>query len=235
MKMDSLGKRSIADKASKSKKQSAFNPFVPATVDDGVKLLLAQFGATEVKAALKRATSRKGNLPIKEDWPKLVEIYIEDSRTWLAGSDPLNSRSNHSIATLIARQEAAHKRPSIYRRILRKLKSDRKFYTYYFALIEAEKNHPHELYGKAIAAALRASTLLQKETDRTSWKANLLMCKKRLKREIAVYVEFHQAHPESVLSLKQIEEKNLRLPLMLSKKPIGPGLFGLGGMLGVTK
>jgi hypothetical protein len=235
MKKVSTKSKSIADKTTKPKKQSAFNPFVPTTVDNGLRSLLVQFGETEVKAALKRATSRIGNLPIKEDWPKLAKIYFEDSQTWLAGGDPLKSRSSHSIATLIASEEAAHKRPSIYRRILRKLKSDRKFYTYYIASIEAEKNHPYALYGKAIAAALRASSLLQKQADSTTWKKSLLISKKRFNRAISVYVERHEAHPESILSLKQIEEKNVKLALMGSKKPMGPGLFGIGGLLGVTK
>ncbi len=212
----------------KTKAQTLHSLFVYPTVDDGVNSLIARFGAAEVKAALKRVPSRKGNLPIKTDQPKLLKVYLEDSLKLLARDDPFISRSNHSIATEIAAEEPTHKRPSIYRRILRKLKSDRKFFTYFCALLEAEKKHPHDIYRKAIAATMRASRSLQNESDRKSWKKSLQSSTHFLNQAISSYERLYGLPPESKFSYQQIKELNLSWKPKLANTPMRLGSLGLG-------
>jgi hypothetical protein len=225
----------MADNASKPKAQSTFNPFVHATVDDGVRSLVAQFGVAEVKAAIKRVPTRKGNLPIKTDREKLLVFYYEDAVKWLAGEKPFKTRTSYSVAKAIATESPQHMQASIQRRILRKLQYDRKFHTYYIATVLAEEQYPHGLYQKAVLASFRASNLLANKSERNSWQKNLQMCKERLKRAISQYEKRCNEAPAKDFSLKKIEESNSILNLLKLKRPIGIGLGGLFGSPKVTE
>lgn len=200
----------------------------PSNVDDGVRNLIARFGASEVKASIKKLTIRKGNLPIKTDWPKLVKVYQEDAIGWLKGGDPFKSRTNHRIATSIASEEQENRRASIYRRILRKLKQDRTFYTFLFAAHDAEKHYPYALHIKAIVGALRACPTNSK--DKAMSEA-LRSWKRRAKSGIKQYRELHGNPPAEDLTSQQIDDFNRKEILNRSSMPfqkfsLGKGLLG---------
>lgn len=101
------------------------NPSTAPTVDDDVARLISRHGYEAVKEALKRQKRTKTGRKPERDWPELRAVLEQDAQLWLAGGDPLVTRSNYSIAKDFADHKPGHSHPGTMRRIERKLAKQR--------------------------------------------------------------------------------------------------------------
>jgi hypothetical protein len=119
------------------------NPFGDRTVNDVVIELVHWFGAEAVQQALKRnAKKRKGRQSLM-DAESIAYLAERDALEWLDGFDPFKSRTNYSIAKLMASKNPGQSLESTRRRIMRELAQNRKSWAFGLAMGFSLENHPY--------------------------------------------------------------------------------------------
>lgn len=98
-------------------------------LDDDIRRLIRRYGKEQVREAVKRQSAMPRGPRLKGDWLQLRDVLRADANLWLEGGDPFKARSNYSIAKNYAEAVPDHQKPSTIRRILRKLRERRCYYT----------------------------------------------------------------------------------------------------------
>lgn len=192
---------------------------VGPTVDDDIRRAITRYGADAVKEAIKRQAKPKRGRKPEKDWLELREVIEADARAWLAGGDPLSSRSNYSIAKDFADKNPGHSHPATMKRIERKLVQKRAWMTFVTAENFSRAGYPHAVY-------IRALEELSKVDSHPVW-ASIL---DGARSKIADYEAKMGEPPPAELSMDEVESAGRNALLTLSgmvtpKKP--RGLFGL--------
>lgn len=141
----------------------------PALRQDLLRMV-DRYGAGEVLMAAKAMIQLRPGRKAANDLSLLLPYYQQDAVDWLAGKRPLEERSNNSIANAIAEAHPGQSRESTARRIRGKLAQrfqGRRWYMLVKALAASHKNHPHELYGRAL---FELDRLDDDREDQTWWR-----------------------------------------------------------------
>lgn len=121
-------------------------------VDDDIRRLVRRYGKEQVREAVKRQTAMPRGPRPKGQWLELRDVLRADAILWLEGGDPFKERSNYSIAKNYAGSVPDHQKPSTIRRILRKLRERRCYYTLADAEWLSRSHFPYTENLRAIGA-----------------------------------------------------------------------------------
>lgn len=173
------------------------------TLEDEIGRLVRQHGADAVRDATKRHTKKKAGRKQEVDLKHLKEWFDQDADDWLDGLDPLEIRSNYSMAKHVSQLAPSHYQASTHRRVMRKLAARRASIIMIVAWERAEKYRPHADYFRACDALIAANSLMR---DRVEWLAD------NLRGKVERYKE-RFGEIDSALTIPQIEEA-LKAPLL---------------------
>jgi hypothetical protein len=195
---------------------------VGPTVDDDIGRAIRRYGAEAVKLAIKKQTKAKKGRKPEKDWPELRDIIEADARDWLNGKDPLQTRSNYSIAQDFARRNPGHSAVSTHQRIERKLKKkphDRRWFMLLTAESLSRDGVPYSQHMRALEAL---AALTPENGGHRVWQISL----ENAKNDIADYQKKTGEYPAEHLSIKEVENtaRNALLGLLPSQG-IGSGVL----------
>ena len=132
---------------------------VHSAAEDFIRRAIDQYGAEEVKAAVKNLTKRRPGNPGIDPLPDLLPLLQQDADEWLAGGDPFTTRKDNAIATAYAEKkgarefEANKKREERYLRAERKNSLGRRFWVFFLAWHDSKTGeYPHVVHLRAIEA-----------------------------------------------------------------------------------
>lgn len=166
-------------------------------IENDVRRLIDRYGAQAVKEAVKEQTKAKPGMPSKHsDWRRLEDTLVRDAIRWLEGGDPFNERSNNSIATRFVEQypQRMTKPKSVRRRILRKLKEQRRYHTFVHAERLSKTNYPHDDYLRVLHELVEVGQL------RDTWEKYLRWAE----MEIADYSAKY-GPPDAAMTMQDIQ------------------------------
>ncbi|MEL7681419.1 hypothetical protein AAG602_09665 [Citromicrobium bathyomarinum] len=148
------------------------------------------------RAVREQTKPRRGAPSIDGDWRKIDEILRQDALRWLDGGDPFVERSNHSIAKTFYEPHAQQEFESLHRRIMRKLKDRRRYYTFVHAERLSKDQYPYGYYLKVLAELLASGRL----TD--SWQSLQLLAQGSIADYTAKY-----GPPDAAMTMQEIESE----------------------------
>jgi len=167
------------------------------TIEDDVRRLARRYGVEALQRAVREQTKPKRGAPSKDgDWRKIDEILRQDALRWLDGGDPFAERSNHSIAKTFYEPGAQQEFESLHRRIMRKLKDRRRYYTFVHAEMLSKDRYPYGDYLNVLAELVASGRL----TD--SWQSLHHLAQASIADYTAKY-----GPPDAALTMREIESE----------------------------
>ena len=191
---------------------------VGPTVDDDIRRVINRYGVEAVKGAVKHLTKPRRGRPKINDWRELQSVMETDAREWIEGGDPLDARTNYSIAKQFAEANPGQSAISTHQRIERKLARkpyDRRWYMLVTAETMTRDNYSWKQH-------IRALEGLQDTDTHPVWASML----ERAKSDAADYQSKLGEPPTDSLTMRQVEEEARKAMYPLGQLAKG-GLSGL--------
>lgn len=186
---------------------------VGPTVDDDVRRIIARWGAEAVKEAVRAQTKPKRGRKPEKDLPLLWPYIQRDAAEWLSGSDPVETWSDYAIAKAYADEHPGHSHPATMKRVIGRLKKNRRFFMLYEAERRSRDGYPYSLHLKALEELA--------ETSGEVWVSIL----ERAQRNIADFAAKHGMAPPDDWSMQEIEMAAM-MPARGTDKKKQLGLLG---------
>jgi ribosomal protein L18E len=200
---------------------------VGPTVDNDIRRAINRYGADAVKDAIKRLTNPRRGRPKINDWKELASVIEADAKEWIAGGDPIATRSNYAVAKQFADANPGQSAISTHQRIERKLKK-KPFDRHWYLLIAAE-NLTRENY--SWKQHIRSLEGLAKTDSHPVWQGFL----DTAKSEVADYEAKQGELPADALTMKEVQDIARNGMIKLSQLASGASSGLLPRYIGNTK